>query len=40
MRKNLVIVRAGDQSLHPSWLEGPEERNWETILIYSGKKMF
>jgi hypothetical protein len=36
MRKNLVIVRAGDQSLHPSWLEGPEERNWDLLVSYYG----
>jgi hypothetical protein len=34
MRQNLVIVRAGDQSLHPGWLEGPEERSWDLLVSY------
>ena len=29
-KKNLVIVRAGDRSLHEGWLEG--ERNWDIIV--------
>ena len=36
-RPNLVIVRAGDGSLHPNWLNGPgEERNWDLIVSYFG----
>jgi len=34
MRRNLVIVRAGDASLHPSWLKA--ERNWDIIVNYYG----
>lgn len=35
-RRNLVIVRAGDTSLHPGWLAGPEDRNWDLIVNYFG----
>ena len=28
-RKNLVVVRAGQNSLHPAWLNGEQGRNWE-----------
>ena len=37
-RKNLVIVRAGDSSLHPEWLQGPgaEARTWDIIVNYFG----
>jgi hypothetical protein len=37
-RQNLVIVRAGESSLHPEWLEGPgaEARNWDIIVNYFG----
>ena len=33
-RKYLVVVRAGDASLHPTWLEGSAERNWD-LLVHS-----
>jgi hypothetical protein len=36
MKQNLVILRAGDQSLHPGWLEGAEERNWSLLISYYG----
>ena len=36
-RRNLVIVRAGDSSLHPDWLAGEGERNWDIIVSYFGK---
>ena len=36
-RRNLVIVRAGDSSLHPAWLAGPGERNWDLVVSYFGK---
>lgn len=36
-RPNLVIVRAGNSSLHPTWLLGPEERNWDLVVNYFGK---
>ena len=35
-RKNLVIVRAGDSSLHEEWLQGEGERNWDLIVNYFG----
>jgi GR25 family glycosyltransferase involved in LPS biosynthesis len=31
-RKYLVVVRAGDSSLHPMWLEGAGQRNWDLIV--------
>lgn len=34
-RRNLVVVRAGDNSLHPSWLEGGP-RNWDLVVNYYG----
>ncbi len=34
-KKNLVIVRAGDNSLHEGWLEG--ERNWDVIVSCFGE---
>ena len=33
-RRNLVIVRAGDASLHEQWLDGDVERNWDLIVNY------
>jgi hypothetical protein len=35
-RRNLVIVRAGDSSLHEQWLSGEGERNWDLIVNYFG----
>jgi hypothetical protein len=35
-RKNLVIVRAGDESLHEQWLAGDVDRNWDLIVNYFG----
>jgi hypothetical protein len=36
-RHNLVIVRAGDGSLHTQWLNRPgEDRNWDLIVSYWG----
>jgi len=35
-RKNLVIVRAGDNSLHPQWLKGDGARNWDLVVNYYG----
>ena len=32
VRRNLVVVRAGRNSLHPMWLDGPGERNWDLIV--------
>jgi hypothetical protein len=35
-RKNLVIVRAGDTSLHEQWITAGEDRNWDLIVNYYG----
>lgn len=35
-KRNLVIVRAGNASLHPHWLEGEGERNWDLVVSYFG----
>ena len=35
-RRNLVIVRAGNNSLHPEWLKGPDARNWDIVVNYFG----
>ncbi|MFN3624157.1 MAG: hypothetical protein ACK4TP_08860 [Hyphomicrobium sp.] len=34
--RNLVVVRAGDKSLHPGWLSGDVPRNWDLIVSYYG----
>ena len=34
--KNLVIVRAGNSSLHPEWLKGEDNRNWDIVVNYFG----
>lgn len=33
-KRFLVVVRAGDNSLHPQWLQGSETRNWD-MLVHS-----
>lgn len=35
-RRNLVVVRAGDRSLHPHWLAGEGGRNWDLVVSYFG----
>jgi hypothetical protein len=35
-RRNLVVVRAGDSSLHPHWLAGGGGRNWDLAVSYFG----
>jgi hypothetical protein len=35
-RRNLVVVRAGDASLHPMWLSSRGERSWDLIVSYFG----
>ena len=35
-RRNLVIVRAGNGSLHPEWIKGPDARNWDLVVNYFG----
>ena len=32
-RKNLVLARVGRNSLHPDWLGGATERNWDLRLV-------
>lgn len=34
-RRNLVVVRAGDASLHPQWLTS-SDRTWDLVVIYAG----
>jgi hypothetical protein len=34
--RNLVIVRAGDRSLHPAWTAALETRNWDLVASYFG----
>ncbi len=36
MRRNLVIVRAGDTSLDPGWLSPTGDRSWDLIVSYFG----
>jgi len=36
-RKNLVILRAGDQSLHRGWIAGPE-RDFDLFISYYGQQ--
>lgn len=39
MSRNLVLVRAGDDSLHPSWLKAEgNARNWDMHISYFGKR--
>jgi hypothetical protein len=35
-RKYLVIVRAGNGSLHPTWLASENPRNWDLVVSYYG----
>ena len=40
-RKNLVVVRAGKNSLHPAWLESSAERSWDLIVsVYDPEAQF
>jgi Protein of unknown function (DUF707) len=34
LRKNLIVVRAGDKSLHPQWMDA--KRNWDIVVSYYG----
>ena len=34
--RNLVIVRAGDRSLHPAWTSSLETRQWDLVASYFG----
>jgi hypothetical protein len=38
-RPVLVILRAGDSSLHPKWLDNKLERNWDLHLSYYGDEL-
>ncbi|WP_196501939.1 DUF707 domain-containing protein [Aestuariivirga litoralis] len=33
-RRNLVVVRAGESSLHRAWLKGAETRNWDLVVSW------
>src|SRR5664279_707363 len=35
-KRYLVIVRAGDRSLHPGWTQSPATRNWDLLVSYFG----
>ena len=35
-RKFLVVVRAGDSSLHPGWLQASHGRDWDLVVSYCG----
>ncbi|MFE9789835.1 DUF707 domain-containing protein [Nocardia salmonicida] len=35
-RRNLVVLRAGDTSLHEQWLAGPPPRTWDLVISYFG----
>lgn len=37
MRKGLILARVGDNSLHPQWLKGSSDRNWDLALSSFGK---
>jgi hypothetical protein len=34
--RNLAIARAGDHSLHPSWLSHPSQKNFDLFVAYYG----
>ncbi len=36
-RKNLIVVRAGENSLHPEWISEPSLRNFDIFVSYYGK---
>jgi hypothetical protein len=36
-RANLIILRAGDNSLHQTWLAGECDRNWDLLISYFGE---
>lgn len=37
-RSNLVVVRAGDSSLHPKWLTGDGRRDFDILVSYYGNE--
>jgi len=36
-KRFLVIVRAGDRSLHPRWTSSPATRSWDLVVSYYGR---
>lgn len=41
LRKNLVVVRAGKNSLHPRWLNGDHRRSWDLVVsLYDPEARF
>ncbi len=40
-RRNLVVVRAGKNSLHPQWLDAGQKRNWDLVVsLYDPEARF
>ncbi|MGS2810839.1 DUF707 domain-containing protein [Nocardia sp. MW-W600-9] len=35
-RRNLVVLRAGEGSLHEQWLDGSQPRTWDLVVSYFG----
>jgi hypothetical protein len=38
LRRNLLVVRAGDGSVHPAWTRGVGERNFDLLVSYYGRQ--
>jgi len=36
--RNMIVVRSGDESLHPFWLRGAAERHWDLHVSYFGSR--
>jgi len=39
-RRNLVIVRAGENSLHRQWLDSEKERNWDLFVSWYDDSLY
>jgi hypothetical protein len=39
-RRHLVLVRAGEKSLHRQWLEGADGRSWDLIVSWYGDEAY
>lgn len=37
-RRNMIVLRAGDDSLHPTWFTDGVARNWDLHISYFGSK--
>jgi hypothetical protein len=37
MHRNLILSVVGDESVHPTWLAGSAERNFDLALVYFGR---